>query len=117
MGSTSRTRNRQSKLLARKVTSALTTIYDPATPHVDLFNMGMIYAVEVSDDGVAHVDLAFSSPDHPGNLELPQRVAETVRELQGVSDCRVRVVHEPAWTMDRVSDYARIQLSVVGNQT
>lgn len=109
-------RNRQAKVLERKVISALTTIYDPATPHVDLFNMGMIYGVEVAENGVVRVDLAFSSPGHPGNLSLPRQVAGTVREVEGVQDCSVRVVNDPPWTMDRVSDYARIQLSVVGEQ-
>lgn len=116
MNSAPRPRNRQRKALERKVVSALTTIYDPATPHVDLFNMGMIYAVEVGDDGAVDVDLAFSSPGHPGNLELPHLVRTTVCELNGVTDCRVRIVSDPPWTLDRVSDYARIQLSVVGQQ-
>lgn len=111
----SRVLKRQRSTLERKVFSALTTIYDPATPHIDLFNMGMIYAVQTDDDGFVQIDLAFSSPGHPGNLELPRRVTDTVRELQGVSDCRVRIVNEPRWTLDRVSDYARIHLSVVGN--
>lgn len=116
MNSAPRPRNRQRKSLERKVFSALTTIYDPATPHVDLFNMGMIYAVEVGDDGAVGIDLAFSSPGHPGNLELPRLVRTTVCELNGVTDCRVRIVSDPPWTLDRVSDYARIQLSVVGQQ-
>lgn len=113
---TARARDRQQKVLERKVVSALTTIYDPATPHIDLFNMGMIYGVRIGDDGVAHIDLAFSSPGHPGNLELPHQVTATVREVQGIRDCKVRIVTEPRWTLDRVSDYARIHLSVVGNQ-
>lgn len=116
MGSRPKLRNRRSKSLERKVISALTTVYDPATPHVDLFNMGMIYAVAVDDDGKVDIELAYSSPGHPGNLQLPQQVSETVRELHGITECRVRIVTDPPWTMDRVSDYARIQLSVVGNQ-
>lgn len=107
---------RKRKALERKVLSALTTVYDPATPHIDLFNMGMIYAVVVNEEGEVQIDLAFSSPGHPGNLELPRSVADTVRELEGVRDCRVRIVSDPPWTLDRVSDYARIHLSVVGEQ-
>jgi metal-sulfur cluster biosynthetic enzyme len=107
---------RQKQKLERRVQSAMTTIYDPATPNIDLFNMGMIYSIEVDDRNVAHIDLAFSSPGHPGNLGLPQQVADTVKELEGINDCKVNVVAEPRWTMDRVSEYARIHMSVVGNQ-
>jgi metal-sulfur cluster biosynthetic enzyme len=103
----------QRKMIERRVQNALTTIRDPATPKIDLFNMGMIYWVG-ADDGVVTIDLAFSSPGHPGNQTLPQQVADTVRELEGVDDCRVNIVAEPAWSLDRVSDYARIHLSVVG---
>jgi len=107
-------RGRAVQGLVRKVHSAMTTIMDPATPQIDLFNMGMIYDVRVDEDNHVTVDLAFSSPGLPGNLELPGRVAATVREIEGVSDCTVKVVEDPPWSMDRVSDYARIHLSVVG---
>lgn len=108
---------RQRKVLERRVWGALTSIPDPATPNVDLMNMGMIYQVEIGEPGEVRIDLAFSSPGHPGNLDLPKRVADTIRELNGVTDCRVRVVSDPPWTLDRVSDYARVNLSVVGEGT
>jgi len=59
------------------------------------------------------IDLAFSSPGHPGNLTLPQQIRDTVRELDGIESCRVRIVEDPPWTLDRVSDHARINMSVV----
>jgi metal-sulfur cluster biosynthetic enzyme len=105
---------RQQQVIVRKVQSAMTTIMDPATPTIDLFNMGMIYDIRVDDEARVTVDLAFSSPGLPGNLELPKRVADTVREIDGVSECSVKVVSDPPWTMDRVTEYARIHLSVVG---
>jgi metal-sulfur cluster biosynthetic enzyme len=108
---------RQRKVLERRVWGALTSIPDPATPNVDLMNMGMIYQVEIGERGEVRIDLAFSSPGHPGNLDLPKRVADTIRELDGITDCRVRVVSDPPWTLDRVSDYARVNLSVVGDGT
>jgi metal-sulfur cluster biosynthetic enzyme len=107
-------RARQRKVVERRVQSALTTIFDPATPKIDLFNMGMIYGIEVGDDGQVLIRLAFSSPGHPGNLELPKQVADTVRELEGVADCKVQVVSDPPWSLDRVSEYARIHMTVVG---
>jgi metal-sulfur cluster biosynthetic enzyme len=106
--------SRRKKQLERRIMNALTTVYDPATPNVDLFNLGMVYGVQIDEADRVIIELAFSSPEHPGNLELPSQVAGAVCELEGVSECTVRVVRDPAWTMDRVSDDARIHLSVVG---
>ena len=110
---------RQRQALERRIQNALTTIYDPATPNIDLFNMGMIYAVRIempaSIDAAARVelDLAYSSPGHPGNIGLVQLVQSTIRELDGVEDCKVHIVSDPPWSLDRVSDHARINMSVV----
>ena len=109
---------RQRQALERRIQNALTTIYDPATPNIDLFNMGMIYAVriEMPEPGAAtrvELDLAYSSPGHPGNIGLVQRVQSTIRELDGVEDCKVNIVSDPPWSLDRVSDHARINMSVV----
>ena len=110
---------RQRQALERRIQNALTTIYDPATPNIDLFNMGMIYQVRVelpADDAMAarvELDLAYSSPGHPGNIGLVQRVESTIRELDGVGECKVIVVSDPPWSLDRVSDHARINMSVV----
>ena len=104
---------RQRLALERRVQNAMTTIYDPATPHIDLFNMGMIYAVRVELPGSIEIDLAYSSPGHPGNTGLAALVESTVDELEGVTDCKVNVVSDPPWTLDRVSDHARVNMSVV----
>jgi len=106
-------RDRQKQAIVRRVQSALTTVFDPATPRIDVFNMGMIYDIRVDDEQGVEIDLAFSSPGHPGNLTLPQQIRDTVRELDGIESCRVRIVEDPPWTLDRVSDHARINMSVV----
>ena len=93
--------------------NALTTIYDPATPRIDLFNMGMVYAVRVELPGSIEIDLAYSSPGHPDNAGLVELVESTLGELDGVEHCKVNIVTDPPWTLDRVSDHARINMSVV----
>ncbi len=103
------------KALERRVQSVLTTIYDPATPHIDLFNMGMVYRVAIEDGTKVRIDLAFSSPGHPGNLLLPKQVADAIRELDSVSECKVKIVNDPPWTLDRISDHARVNMTVVGS--
>jgi metal-sulfur cluster biosynthetic enzyme len=104
---------RQRLALERRIQNALTTIYDPATPNIDLYNMGMIYQVRIELPGSIEIDLAYSSPGHPGNIGLLQQVESTIRELEGVKHCKVNVVTDPPWTLDRVSDHARINMSVV----
>lgn len=102
---------RQRQVLQRRIQSALTTIYDPATPNIDLFNMGMVYNINIQADAAVEIEMAYSSPGHPGYLGFPRQVESTISELEGVSRCTVKVVAEPAWTMDRVSDHARINMS------
>ncbi len=104
---------RQRLALERRIQGALTTIYDPATPNIDLFNMGMIYAIRVSLPGKVEIDLAYSSPGHPGNIGLVENVESTLSELEGVDSCKVNIITDPPWTLDRVSDHARVNMSVV----
>jgi metal-sulfur cluster biosynthetic enzyme len=106
-------RQRKRQAIERRVQNALTTIYDPATPHIDLFNMGMIYTIRVELPATVELDLAYSSPDHPGNAGLVERIESTITELEEVENCRVTVVTDPPWTLDRVSDFARVNMSVV----
>jgi metal-sulfur cluster biosynthetic enzyme len=96
------------------VWTALTTVSDPATPAIDLVAMGMVYAVEADEEGRVRIDLAFSSPTHPENVGLPAQVTAVVQEVEGVTGCRVRVVTDPPWTLDRLSEQARAELAVAG---
>ena len=56
-----------------------------------------------------------SSPGHPGSLLLPKQVADAIRELDSVSECKVKIVNDPPWTLDRISDHARVNMTVVGS--
>ncbi len=102
---------RKKQVLERKIQAALTTIYDPATPNIDLFNMGMIYEIRIDLPDSVELDIAFTSPGHPGYLGLPRRIESIICEIEGIEHCTVNVVHNPPWTMDRVSDHARINMS------
>ena len=104
---------RQRQALERRIQSALTTVYDPATPNIDLFNMGMVYEIRIELPATVEIDLAYSSPDHPGNTGLRETVESMIGELDGIEHCRVNIITEPPWTLDRVSDYARLNMGVV----
>ena len=102
---------RKIKALQRKIQAAMTTIYDPATPNIDIFNMGMVYDIRIELPASVEIDIAFSSPGHPGYLGFPRLVEATIREIEGIEQCSLNVVSTPPWTLDRVSDHARINMS------
>ena len=89
----------------------LKTVYDPEIP-VDIWELGLIYDVFVTADGVAAIKMTLTAPACPAAQVLPAQVADAARRVPGVSDATVDVVWEPAWSKDRMSDVARLQLGM-----
>lgn len=102
---------RQTEALQGPIRDALKTVYDPEIP-VDIWELGLIYDVFVTGDGVAAVKMTLTAPGCPAAQVLPGQVAAVVRAVPGVSDARVDVVWEPGWTKDRMSDAAKLQLGL-----
>jgi FeS assembly SUF system protein len=97
--------------LRDEIQRAIKTVYDPEIP-VDIWELGLIYDLFVTADGVAAVKMTLTAPGCPAAQVLPSQVADAVRGVQGVSDARVDVVWEPGWTKDRMSDAAKLQLGL-----
>ena len=97
--------------IAPKVIEALKTVYDPEIP-VNIFEMGLIYDVLVDAGGQVGVKMTLTAPACPAAQSLPVEVGRKIREVPGVADARVDVVWEPAWTKDRMSDAAKLQLGL-----
>jgi len=93
------------------VVKAIQTVFDPEIP-VNIWELGLIYDVFVDAQGVAAVRMTLTAPGCPAAQSLPVEVARKVREVPGVADARVDVVWEPAWTKDRMSDVAKLQLGM-----
>ena len=91
------------------VVEALRTIYDPEIP-VNIYDLGLIYALGVAADGTVGIDMTLTAPACPVAGELPAAVADTVAQVDGVGEVLVRLVWEPRWTADRMSDDARLAL-------
>ncbi len=91
--------------------AALKTVYDPEIP-VDIYELGLIYDLEQSEDGSVRVEMSLTAPGCPVAGEMPGQVAEAVAGVQGVGEVEVRLVWEPAWTMERMSDEARLALDM-----
>lgn len=88
---------------------ALKTVYDPEIP-VDIYELGLVYKVDLSDDRVLNVDMTLTAPGCPVAGEMPGWVEAAVRGVEGVEDVKVNMVFEPPWTPAKMSDEAKLEL-------
>jgi FeS assembly SUF system protein len=93
------------------IVEAIGTVYDPEIP-VNIYELGLIYDVIIDSQAIVHITMTLTSPACPSAQQLPADVASKVRAVPGVADALVEVVWEPAWTMDQMSDAARLQLGL-----
>ncbi|MEX1129642.1 MAG: iron-sulfur cluster assembly protein [Vicinamibacterales bacterium] len=93
------------------IMKAISTVFDPEIP-VNIVELGLIYDVLVDANGVAGVRMTLTAPGCPVAQSLPVEVANKVKAVEGVTDAKVDVVWEPAWTKDRMSDAAKLQLGM-----
>ena len=93
------------------IIKAISTVFDPEIP-VNIYELGLIYDVLVDANGVAGVRMTLTAPGCPVAQSLPVEVANKVKSVEGVTDAKVDIVWEPAWTKDRMSDAAKLQLGM-----
>ena len=97
--------------IAQDIIAALKTVYDPEIP-ADIYELGLIYKVDIKDDRAVDVEMTLTTPNCPAAGELPVMVENAVASVPGVGVVNVRVVWEPIWTPDRMSDEARLVLNM-----
>jgi FeS assembly SUF system protein len=90
---------------------ALKTVYDPEIP-ADIYELGLIYRVDIADDRTTTVDMTLTTPNCPSAQELPMMVESAVSTVAGVGDVKVNVVWDPPWEPSRMSDEARAVLNM-----
>ena len=98
--------------LKPKLIEALSTVYDPEIP-VNIYELGLIYDVDVNADGLVGIRMTLTSPACPAAQTLPGEVKAKARAGAGVSDAWVDVVWEPQWDMNKMSDAAKLQLGLL----
>lgn len=91
------------------VVKALKTVYDPEIP-VDIYELGLIYKVDLSDERLLAVDMTLTAPGCPVAGEMPGWVEGALRGIAGVEDVKVNMTFDPPWTPDRMSDEAKLEL-------
>jgi FeS assembly SUF system protein len=91
--------------------AALKTVYDPEIP-VDIFELGLIYKIDVEDDRTVKIDMTLTAPGCPVAGDMPGWVADAVRTVEGVMDVEVNLTFDPPWDPSRMSDEARVVLNM-----
>ncbi len=95
-----------------RIIAVLKTVYDPEIP-VDIYELGLVYGVEVTDDGEVHVTMTLTTPMCPVAETLPPEVEDKVRNVLGVKDVSLDLVWDPPWSVDMMSDAARLELNLM----
>jgi len=97
--------------LTDQLVEKLKTVYDPEIP-VDIYELGLIYKVDVSDDKDVAVEMTLTAPGCPVAGEMPDWVQDAVMTVPGIRSCTVNLVFDPPWDPSRMSDEAKLQLNM-----
>jgi FeS assembly SUF system protein len=94
-----------------KLVNALKTVYDPEIP-VDIYELGLIYKVDVSDNKDVTVDMTLTAPNCPVAGEMPGNVKAALETVDGIGEVTVNMTFDPPWTPDRMSEEAKLELNM-----
>ena len=94
-----------------KLVAALKTVYDPEIP-VDIYELGLIYKVDVSDKKDIAVDMTLTAPNCPVAGEMPMMVKAALEKVEGAGEVTVNMTFDPPWTPDRMSEEAKLELNM-----
>jgi FeS assembly SUF system protein len=97
--------------LKDQVLAALKKVYDPEMP-VNIYELGLIYGVDVSDEGQVAIRMTLTAPNCPVAGSLPADVERAVRAVPGVSGVKLELTFDPPWTKDRMSEAAKLALGI-----
>ena len=95
--------------LEEKVITMLRTVYDPEIP-VDIYSLGLIYKIDIDDDGNLSVDMTLTAPNCPAADFLAEDARIKLESIEGIKNVDIRVVFEPEWNKDMMSEEAKLDL-------
>jgi FeS assembly SUF system protein len=99
------------KAIGEQIIAALKTVYDPEIP-VDIYELGLIYKVDVADNRDVTVDMTLTAPGCPVAGEMPGMVKAAVETVPNLGEVKVNMVFEPPWTPERMSEEAKLELNM-----
>ena len=97
--------------LTDDIVSALKTVYDPEIP-VNIYDLGLIYAIDIAPEGKVHVDMTLTAPGCPVAGEMPGWVETAVEKVEGVRSAKANLVFDPPWGRSKMSDEAKLALNM-----
>jgi FeS assembly SUF system protein len=95
-----------------KVIEALRKVYDPEIP-VNLYDLGLIYALTIDDQSNVYILMTLTTPNCPVAEDMPGVVLEEVKKVEGVGEVRVELTFEPPWTIENLTDEAKLELGLL----
>ena len=95
----------------QKLVAALKTVYDPEIP-VDIYELGLIYKVDVADNKDVTVDMTLTAPGCPVAGEMPVMVKSALEGIEGIGEVTVNMTFDPPWTPERMSEEAKLELNM-----
>lgn len=95
--------------IEERIVDVLKTVYDPEIP-VDIYELGMIYKIDVRDDATVDIDMTFTAPNCPAADFILEDVRTKVESVEGVTSANINLVFEPAWDQSMMSEEARVEL-------
>ncbi len=98
--------------IGEDIVKTLKTVYDPEIP-VDIYELGLIYDVQVSEDGLAKIIMTLTTPNCPVAESMPQEVKDKVKTVEGVIDVDLDLTFEPMWNKDMMSEEAKFELGIL----
>ena len=101
--------NDEIKLYAQRIVTVLKTIYDPEIP-VNIYDLGLIYEIKVDENFNANVIMTLTAPNCPVAESLPVDVQNAVKTIEGLKEVNVEVVLDPAWSIELMTDEAKLDL-------
>ena len=97
--------------LKEKIIKEIKKVYDPEIP-VNIYELGLIYKIEIDDKNVVNVDMTLTTPNCPVADSLPKQVKEYIMNVKGVSDVKLNLVWEPPWDKSKMSEAAKLELNL-----
>ena len=97
--------------LKEKIVSEIKKIYDPEIP-VNIYELGRIYKIEIDDTNKVEVEMTLTSPNCPVAESLPNSVKDNILKINEIKDVDLKLVWEPPWTKDKMSDAAKLELNL-----
>ena len=97
--------------LKEKIIKEIKKIYDPEIP-VNIYELGLIYKIEIKDKNIVNVDMTLTSPNCPVAESLPKEVKDNILKVKGVSDVKLNLVWDPPWDKSKMSEAAKLELNL-----